>query len=132
MADDKAKGQWFTKEFAPAAAGSNETTPLFPVSAGWRVTKANIRVTQAGGGTETVTLGDGVDPDGYVVSTSVTATGNETVGAGALLAVGSRGKLYSADDTVDVVYAQTAGTGSPRCRFSIYVEQDRIGSGMAL
>lgn len=48
--------------------------------------------------TQTLNVGDGVDPDGYVAAADVGTLGNSGVGAGALAA----GKFYAAADTIDI------------------------------
>jgi len=94
------------RQWSPAAVGSGETTPIFAVAKGERVIAAGCRITTpwAGGSTATITLGDGTDPDGLLPTADVTETtaGEYASAAGAYLA--GNGKLYSAADTLDVVY----------------------------
>ncbi len=120
--------QYRTKTFQPAAVGSNETLALFTVKAGERVLLASYRteIAAASSTDTTMTLGDGVDPDGYIAAIDLeTATaGGLGNGAGALLA-SSGGKLYTTDDTVDVVYAGTTyGATNPKITFTIGVIRD--------
>lgn len=51
-----------------------------------------------GDATQTLNVGDGVDPDGYVAAADVATAGNSGVGGGAL----AGGKFYAAADTIDV------------------------------
>jgi hypothetical protein len=75
-----------------------------------------IITTLFAGGTPTIDVGDGANPDGWVDNTDVTVG---TVGAYAgtetnTAAYSGSGKLYSAADTIDVVLpdeAITAGEG---------------------
>lgn len=54
--------------------------------------------TVTGDATQTLNVGDGADPDGYVAAADVGTTGNSGLGAGAL----AGGKLYTAADTIDI------------------------------
>lgn len=117
-----------SKTFQPAAVGAGETTPLFQIKKGERVLWASaIALTAAAASTDTTfTLGDGVDPDGYIAAVDLEATtaGTHVAGAGALLA-NSGGKYYTGDDTVDAVYAGTTfGATNPKMRFTIAVARD--------
>lgn len=51
-----------------------------------------------GDATQTLNVGDGADPDGYVAAADVATAGNSGVGAGAL----ASGKFYAAADTIDI------------------------------
>jgi hypothetical protein len=115
-------------DWSPAAVGANETTPLFSLRAGARVLAAWCRVLTAWAGatTPTFTLGDGADPDGYITD----ANANEEAagaydGTGAFIATPNQGKLYTADDTVDVDYVAGATPGATlgKVRFYILVLQ---------
>lgn len=119
-----------SKEFQPAAVGSTETKALFAVKEGWRVLSCSARVLQNSAATtdSTMTVGDGSDVDGFLVATTdldlETSTGIVN-GAGAYLAT-SGGKLYAADDTVDVVYTAgtTPGATNPKVRFTLTFTKD--------
>ncbi len=123
--------------FQPALVGTTETTALFNIKAGERVlwASAEIMINSAGTTNSTMDLGDGDDADGFVVgSTSGAGTfdlelgtvGVAYPGAGALLA-NSGGKLYLADDTVDVTYTHaTNGATNPKARFRIAVIKEKL------
>lgn len=51
-----------------------------------------------GDATQTLNVGDGTDPDGYVAAADVATAGNAGVGGGAYAA----GKFYTAADTIDI------------------------------
>lgn len=115
-------------DFQPAAVGSNETKALFAVRAGERVVFASARcLTAAAASTDTtMTLGDGASAAGYIAAIDLEATAAGTLvnGQGALLNQ-SGGKLYTADDTVDVVYAGTTyGATNPKYKFKIGVVRE--------
>lgn len=52
----------------------------------------------SGDATQTLNVGDGTDPDGYVAAADVATAGNSGVGAGAY----ASGKFYAAADTIDL------------------------------
>jgi hypothetical protein len=115
-------------DFQPAAVGANETKALFAVNAGERViwASARVQIAAAAATDTTVTLGDGASAAGYIAAIDLEATAAGTLvgGAGALLA-SSGGKLYTADDTVDVVYAGTTyGATNPKIKFKIAVVRE--------
>lgn len=100
---------------------ANDVLQLFDVPAGFRVSKVWWNVTKAEGAAATAQLGDGGDVDGY----TVTAINLNATGMGEMLLEATadggnagvhdvtwkgytRGKLYTADDTVDL----TVATGS--------------------
>lgn len=113
--------QWkLTREWTPAAAGSDETFALMNVEAGVRVIAASYRVLTAAdaASTMTVSLGDGTGVQGFIANFDPeTATIGD--GGGTFLA-NSGGKLYSAADTIDVTYDQTTYAGvKPRVQFTV-------------
>ena len=122
------------KYWSPVAVGSNETTPLFFVNKGERVLWVSFNpFVNAGAATlSTATLGDGSDVDGYISITDLdletSVIGTPIAGTGAYLAT-SGGKLYGADDTVDLVYTAsgTPGTAVPRVLFVIVVAREQPG-----
>lgn len=116
--------------FSPVAVGSGETTPVYTVAAGERAWCAASRIITpaAGGSTATVTLGDGDDADGLMTAANTAiaaAVGTIADGSGAYLAE-SGGKLYTARDTIDVVYAPGGGPGAtaPLVEFAINITRD--------
>ncbi len=105
-----------TERFIPVSFTANETTAQFNVAAGELIAYVHARteVVFNGSGTDAiVTLGDGDDPDRYILGGDVdeTTTGlyAATGGAGSdYLLLGSH--LYTATDTIDVVFtANTSG-----------------------
>jgi hypothetical protein len=106
-----------TERFIPASYTSNETTALFNVAAGDLIAYVHARTEVAfnGAGTAAIlTLGDGADPDRFILGGDVdeTSTGlyAATGGSGSdYLLLGSH--LYTAADTIDVVFtANTSGS----------------------
>jgi hypothetical protein len=79
----------------PLAAADVATVVNIPANT--YVTKVFYRVL-TGDATQTLNIGDGADPDGYVAAADVATAGNVGVGAGAL----ASGKLYTAADTIDI------------------------------
>lgn len=117
-----------TKSFQPAAVGANETKALFQIEKGERVLWASAMplVAAAAATDTTMTLGDGADPDGLVTAIDLEAMtpGTPQDGEGAYLA-SSGGKLYTADDTVDVVYAGTTyGATNPKVSFTVAIARE--------
>lgn len=117
--------------FEPAAVGSNETTALVTLDKGERVVWCSVQKLVLADGTtgSTATVGDGSDVDGYVTTTNLDletgAVGDVVNGSGAYLAT-SGGKLYTAADTVDVVYTAsgTPGTTVPRIAVLLRIARD--------
>lgn len=110
--------------FSPTAAGVAQTTALFTVHKGERVVWASARkdTLAAGSTTSTLSLGDGADVDGYiaVTDTETGSVGTLVPGEGAYLAT-SGGKLYLADDTIDIDYIPGATPGVVAPKWSIRV-----------
>jgi hypothetical protein len=108
------------REFQPAAVGSNETKELFAVKAGMRVLAVAIMplTAAAGSTTSTITVGDGGSVNGFVIATTNYDPEASTVGTlvdGTGTYLGAFGKLYTVDDTIDVVYTSgTAGATNPK------------------
>ncbi|MEG3619613.1 hypothetical protein V5T82_14190 [Magnetovibrio sp. PR-2] len=93
-----------TYDFSATAAG--DVIQMLNVQNGTRVLEVSI--TQAAlGGTGTLIVGDGTDPNGYITSTNANTA--ETVKQNGAYAVG---KEYTADDTIDVTVETAAVTGS--------------------
>ena len=104
---------------AYAKKGSNlaatDVIKAVTVKAGEMVCSVSAKIITACSAAMTATIGDGDDPDGYVTSVSLNGTaGTVTSTVGALLQSGSttyaitQGKVYSADDTIDLVLGGTA------------------------
>ena len=92
-----------------------------PVAAGFKITDVRLVVDAAftSTGSNTITVGDGDDPDGYIAA-SATATASLTagaviVGAGAYLVADTdttapQFKVYTAADTIDLASGMTDWT----------------------
>ena len=104
---------------AYAKKGSNlaatDVIQAVTVKAGEMVCSVSAKIITACSAAMTATIGDGDDPDGYVTSVSLNGTaGTVTSTTGALLQGGTtpfaitQGKVYSADDTIDLVLGGTA------------------------
>ena len=102
-----------------AKKGSNlaatDVIKAITVKAGEMVIGCSAKIITACSAAMTATIGDGDDPDGYVTSVSLNGTaGTVTSTTGALLQSGTtpfaitQGKVYSADDTIDLVLGGTA------------------------
>lgn len=120
--------EYVEREFQPAAVGTGETKALFTIKAGYRVVWASGRaqIAAAASTDTTFTLGDGTDPDGLITAVDLEATAAGTLvdGEGAFLS-NSGGKLYTVDDTVDVVYAGTTfGATNPKMKFKIAIVRE--------
>lgn len=79
------------------ALAAADVVTVLNLPAGTYVHKVFYKVL-AGDATQTMNVGDGADPDGYVAAADVATTGNSGVGAGAL----ATGKFYAAADTIDI------------------------------
>lgn len=112
------------KTFTPTAVGSSETIALLSLRAGDRVHSISIvpLVAAQASTTSTITIGDDAgatayfntayDPEAAVVGTPLDADGTALAASG--------GKLYTAADTVDLVYTANGATGTaPKCRVTI-------------
>lgn len=95
------------KRWTPAGAVT-ETVPVFAVRSGVRCSRlvGNV-VTAEVGGSATQTVGDATDVDGFFTD-AVLAAGTAGIkdSAGAFVATAG-GKLYTADDTIDIVHTVT-------------------------
>ena len=96
-----------------AAAGltaltSADVLEVIKVPANTLVTHVALNVTTAEGGTLTVDVGDGDNPDGYLdgVNANATAAYLTVAGTDAFEA----GKFYTAADTIDIVINNAAAT----------------------
>ena len=122
------------KTFQPAAVGSDETKALFSVKKGERVLWASAmpEIAAAGSTDTTMTLGDGADTDGFITAIDLEAMTAGTpvahTAAGAFFN-SSGGKIYTVDDTIDVVYAGTTyGATNPKVTFMVAIVRDFPGS----
>lgn len=116
------------RTFTPSDRAQDETKQLWQLQAGERVVWASLRIvtrSETGVATSTYRLGDGSDTDGYIADTNTDqAAGTIVAGAGAYTNQAG-GKLYTAADTVDLVYtANTGGATTPACKVYVAVARD--------
>ena len=93
----------------PLAAADVATVINIP--AGTWVQKVFV-IALTGEAAQTINVGDGADPDGYVAAADVGTTGNRAMGAGALAA----GKYYTAADTIDIEVPATKAFATLKVR----------------
>ena len=110
-------------DFSVAKAGvlaDNATkTFTYTLPAGSQVRHAAVRLDEAfddsGAGDElNVTVGDGVDPDGYITTAALHTDQTEityVANTGALLD-NENGKVYTVADTVDILFTPNVSTGT--------------------
>ena len=110
-------------EISAAATTFNYEAIAIPAYAIVRSVSYFLLETFDGGATSglTVQLGDGTDPNGYILASQVHEDGTEVIAAttdGAYLTIGTdtnteNGKLYGASaDTIDVLFTATGGNTS--------------------
>jgi len=90
-----------------AALTATDVLEVIKIPANTLVTSVALNVTTAEGGTLTIDVGDGDDPDGYhdgVNGNAVAAYITDAGGAAAL----AHGKFYTAADTIDVTTVNAA------------------------
>ena len=90
------------------ALGASDILEVIKVPAQTLVTHVALEVTTAEGGTLTLDVGDGDNPDGYLdgVNGNATAAYISVAGTDAF----EQGKYYTAADTIDVVTVNAADT----------------------
>ena len=87
-----------------------DVVELISIPAGTHVLNVYVEVLE-GEAAQTLNVGDGADPDGYVAAATVATTGARVLGAGAIV-----GKLYSAADTIDIAVPATMAYASLKVR----------------
>jgi len=119
-----------TAVWTATSATASETTGIFTVKKGDRVWGASANPVRAAsvGAVGTVSLGDGDGVAGYIGTFTPTAAANALgtfiAGAGTFLDA-SGGKIYAADDTIDVDFIYTSGgVILPRIKFTIYIGRE--------
>ncbi len=123
--------QWTVRKiYSPAAVGAGETTAILNVKKGWRVLSCHtLPLVAAAAGTDTtITVGDGVDPDGFQTAIDLEAMtpGTPIDGGAAAYFASAGGKLYTVDDTIDAVYAgATFGATLPKVAITITIRDER-------
>jgi hypothetical protein len=90
------------------ALGAADVLEVIRVPANTYVTNVALNVTTAEGGTLTVDVGDGDNPDGYLDGVNANATAAYLTVAGT--DAYESGKFYTAADTIDVVTVNAADT----------------------
>lgn len=103
-------------------ADNATTTFTIPVKAGQVVDTVGVKLITAfddsGSGDELdVSVGDGSDADGYITNADIHTDQTEityvaNTGAYVVGGSGARGKLYTADDTIDIVFTPNVSTGT--------------------
>jgi hypothetical protein len=88
-----------------------DVVELINIPAGTLVQKVFVQVV-SGEAAQTLNVGDGADPDGYVAAADVSTSGTRVMGAGALAA----GKFYAAADTIDIEVPATKAYATLRVR----------------
>lgn len=104
-------GRW-VRSRALTDADTNTTAAVIDIPAGTLIPAFGVLIqvlTAFAGGTPSLDVGDGDDPDGWIDTTDITEGTLGTYSGSAALA--AEGKYYSAADTIDVVVATglTAG-----------------------
>lgn len=106
--------------------GAGDTAQMLDIYAGWFVEKVFIEVETAEGGTLTIDVGDGSDTDGFLDGTdgNVAAQSISTLAlteAAPNTVTGySNGKLYTADDTIDILFNDAADLAKITIKALVY------------
>ena len=92
-------------DFSDTNVSSTNVVQSLNIPAGALVTNVIVRVVTAEDATATATVGDGDDPNGWIASLDLNATGTtftaKPINADAYPALG--GRLYTSADTIDLV-----------------------------
>lgn len=86
-----------TFDAAKRNLAAEDVVELIRLPAGTAVHKVFVEVLSGESG-QTLNVGDGDDPDGYVAAADVATTGTRAMGGGAL----ADGKFYADSDTLDI------------------------------
>jgi hypothetical protein len=116
--------------FQPVDRTADETKAIMAVRPGMTIHQVQVLplVAAAASTNSTIEVGDGVDPNGYVIATTdydpeASVVGTLINGTGAYLvgaAVNGWGKVYLVEDTIDVVYTNaTEGATNPKIKIFI-------------
>ena len=84
---------------------NGDTVCVLDVKAGTRVARLYTKVVTPEGTAATATVGDNADTDGWDTSVDLNAAAGALTQTVTTDAYGSDGKLYAADDTIDLVVA---------------------------
>lgn len=94
---------------ATLTPGATDTLQCVKVEDGMLVSNVRVAVITASGGTLTATVGDGDGANSWDASTNLNATaGTVTAGLAGTDTYATAGKLYTADDTIDLVLSNNA------------------------
>ena len=101
--------------------------PLCAVKAGDRVLNVAVRIRTAFDGGAVFDVGDGDNADGYIPTASITegTAGLYNSTTGALLAT-AQGKLYLADDNIDLSHTGNAGSTAGEALIVIHILRGRF------
>ena len=91
------------------ALAATDVLEVIRVPANTLVTHVALNVTTAEGGTLTIDVGDGDDPDGFLDGVNANTTAAYITDAGGAAAL-AHGKFYTAADTIDVTTVNAADT----------------------
>ena len=108
--------------------GEIAATPIFTVAAGTIVYDLLAKVVTAFTASAALTIGDSDDVDGYMavtelVSTVISSELRTSKGSTALTAVYQFGKIYAAEQTIDVTAGATFAVGQA----DVYLVYSRVG-----
>jgi hypothetical protein len=105
-----------SEDLKGAAFAAADILEAFYIPAGWFVEKVGLRVLTAEGAACTAHVGDGDDPDGFLVNANLNSTSTNAQSALTLVEAApntvlgyTAGKLYTAADTIDITF-NSAGT----------------------
>lgn len=110
----KLQGHWLISE-AITEADTNTTKPVLEIPANTFVTDVICIVTEAfTGGTPSLDIGDGADPDGWIDTVDITEAGTTGAYKGSAYAseYAPSGKYYAAADTIDAVISASLTNGT--------------------
>lgn len=109
--------KFYTEEydFTPTTAQLADTNPvaypMFTVPAGWRVVQCDIRIlVPFAAGAPTISVGDDGTADGFIEAADITIGTAGIYPGKAAFNDNQFGKLYTADNTVDLTYTGDALT----------------------
>lgn len=100
-----------------ATIATSDVFQMIPVFAGERVVSIALRTSDLDSGTPAIVLdvGDGDDVDRYIDGSTIGQTGGAAYGfsvAASAAAAAALDKVYTAEDTIDVLVATGPGTGA--------------------
>lgn len=114
-----------TIDFNANNYGASDVLQLFDIKAGWRVDRVGVHVEVIEDSALTLDLGDDADPNGYLSAVDAAVLGYSesslalTEGTPNAITGYSDGKLYTADDTLDMVLSAAANAGKVHVRVEV-------------